>query len=170
MSGENESKTQQQTIEERLGNIDQLLSEYESAIGIPKIYKINTQKIQEYLQMDRDELKTLNAEDCSEISFALSQASFYVQKEHNKENAKYNWAEAQINGLIAAKVSEYKGYSFDERKLKAIADNSAAIKLQKIKVEAKLRIDRLNGISSQLQYMSKTMNDLKFAKREIKNG
>ncbi len=168
MSGENESKTQ--TIDERLGNIDELLSQYESALGIPKAFKINTQKVQEYLQMDRDEIKSLSTEDCSEISFALSQASFYIQKEHNKENAKFNWADAQINGLIAAKVGEYKGYSFEERKLKAITDNAAAMKLQKIKVEAKLRIDRLNGMSAQLQYMSKTMNDLKFAKREIKNG
>ena len=171
MSGENQSQdTKQLSIEERLGKIDLLLQEYESGLGIPKTFKINTQDVEGYLQMSRDELKILDMEECAEISFALSQASFYIQKESNKERAKFNWADAQINGIIASKVSEYKGASFEERKLKAISDNSATMTLNKIKVNAKLRIDRLDGISQQIQFMSKSINDLKFAKRANQNG
>ncbi len=166
MTGEKESRT----IDERYADIDAILKDYESSAGIPKNFKINTEKVMEYLQMERDELKTLDLEDCAEISFALSQCAFYVQKQFNEEKAKLNWCDSNINALIAAKVGEYKGYSFEERKLKAISDNDVCLKLNRIKVNAKLRVDRLDGLSAQIQFMSKSINDLKFAKRGNTNG
>jgi hypothetical protein len=167
MSGETESKNTEapKTIDERYTHIENLLKQYEEGLGLPKNFKISTAEVMGYLQMTRDELKALTEEACSEISFALAQCAFFIRTQLNAERAKSNWAEQQIRGLIAPVVGEYKGYSFDERKIKAISDNSACMTLNRIKINAQVRVDRLDGLADQIQFMSKALNDLKFTKR-----
>lgn len=110
-------------------------------------------------------LKKLGPVELGEIAFVLSQYSHRLQQAVNREQSRITWATESVKKLVAKKVSAYTGYSYDERKSKAIADDDAAQKLESIRVQAQMRVDRVSFLSARASELAKTAMSLASTKR-----
>jgi len=154
------------TTKEELQDWDRILDEYESTIGLPKYASsiLSEEELSKYLSMNRDELEKFTPEDCGQISYRLSQFSLHIQRTINREIARSNWAEENIKITIADDINTYKGYGYIEKSYQAIKHNEKANALNKIKIYAKQRVDRLSYIANSV----KNLSDILIAIQKIK--
>jgi len=149
---------------------DDVLDEYEQSVGLPS-YKndvLPESELNEYLTMNRDSLEKLGPEDCAQISYRLAQYSFHIQRTINREIARYNWADEVIKETIADEINNYKGYGYLEKSGQAIKHNDKASSLNKIKVYAKQRSDRLSYIANGIKNLSDIL--ISIQRNKVKNG
>lgn len=149
---------------------DDVLDEYELSVGLPS-YKndvLPESELNEYLTMNRDSLEKLGPEDCAQISYRLAQYSFHIQRTINREIARYNWADEVIKETIADEINNYKGYGYLEKSGQAIKHNDKASSLNKIKVYAKQRSDRLSYIANGIKNLSDIL--ISIQRNKVKNG
>lgn len=151
---------------EEMQDWDRILDEYESSIGIPKYSQsiLPESELNQYLTMNRDELEKLCPEDCGQISYRLAQFSLFLQRTINREIARLNWAEENIKITIADEINTYKGYGYLEKSNQAIKHNEKAGSLNKIKIYAKQRVDRLSYMANSI----KNLSDILIAIQKIK--
>lgn len=160
------------TAKEELQDWDNILDEYEKGLGLPK-YNNNgmpEQELNNYLIMDRTELEKLTPEDCAQISYRLAQFSFYIQRTINREIARNNWADETIKMVIADEINNYKGYGYVEKSLQAIKHNEKAQSINKIKIYAKQRTDRLSYLANSIKNLSDILISIQKIKLVTKNG
>lgn len=155
---------------EELQHWDQILDEYESSIGLP-IYSessIPSEELNNYLIMDRSALEKLTPDDCGEIAYRLSQFCFHIQRTLNREIARHNWSDEKTKEVIADELNNYKGYGYVEKSLQAIKHNQKATTLNKIKIYAKQRMDRLSYMANSLKNLSDII--IAIQRNKVKNG
>jgi hypothetical protein len=155
---------------EELQYWDKILDEYENSIGLSEFSAsiIPSEEINKYTSMNRDEIEKLSPEDCAQISYRLSQFSFYVQRSLNREIARYNWADENIKEVIADDINNYKGYGYIEKSIQAIKHNEKANGLNSIKKYAKQRSDRLQYLANSIKNLSDVM--ISIQKSKSKHG
>lgn len=149
----------------RMDKIVAALDEYERSVGLPEI--VPHSEAEQYLNMTHIELNRLTAIQCGEAAVVLAQYAFHIQRSHNKELARANWAEDSTDREVAASLNQHSAYSFKERRLLAVADNDYAVNLDKIKTWAKARAERLAYLATRVEFLSKTMLDLQQTKRRM---
>jgi uncharacterized protein (UPF0335 family) len=156
---------------EELQEWDNILDEYESTIGLPKYVStaLPETELNQYLTMSRDEIEKLSPEDCAQISYRLGQFSFHIQRTINRELARLNWSEDNIKVVIADEINNYKGYGFVEKSLQAIKHNDRASSLNKIKIFAKQRSDRLSYLANSIKNLSDILLSIQKTKM-VKHG
>jgi hypothetical protein len=144
------------TSKEELEKWDTILDEYEQSIGLPKYQNdyLSSDELNNYLNMDRDQIEKLSPEDCAQISLRLAQFSLHIQRTINREIARHNWAESVIKDVIADEINNYKGYGFVEKSIQAIKHNDKAHSLDLIKRYATQRMDRLSYIANGVKNIS----------------
>jgi hypothetical protein len=149
---------------------DKVLDEYEKSLGLGS-YRPDTfseEELNNYFQMNRNELEKTTPEMCGEISYRLAQFAFHIQRSINRELARLNWAEETIKETIADEINNYKGYGYIEKSLQAIKHNEKASALNKIKKYAKQRSDRLQYLANGIKNLSDIM--LSIQKTKVKHG
>lgn len=156
---------------EELQEWDNILDEYESTIGLSKYVSsaLPETELNKYLTMNRDEIEKLSPEDCAQISYRLGQFSFHIQRTINRELARLNWSEDNIKAVIADEINNYKGYGFVEKSLQAIKHNDKASSLNKIKIFAKQRSDRLSYLANSIKNLSDILLSIQKTKM-VKHG
>ncbi len=154
---ERKDNTMNKSAKEELQHWDKILDEYETSLAIP-LYKsdvgIASDEINQYLTMNRDIIEKLNPEDCAQISYRLMQFAFHIQRNLNREIARYNWAEESIKEVIADDINNYKGYGYIEKSIQAIKHNDKANNINQIKKYAKQRMDRLSYLANNIKNLS----------------
>jgi hypothetical protein len=167
MNGRTELKMSTKTAKEELQDWDVLLDEYENQLGLPKYNPgvLCEQELNGYLTMSRDELEKLTPEDCGQISYRLGQFSFHIQRTINREIARHNWADENTKAAIADDINNYKGYGYIEKSNQAIKHNDKAQALNKIKIYAKQRTDRLSYLANSI----KNLSDILLSIQKIKS-
>lgn len=158
MSGEqNLAKTNRQKW-------DTLLDEYEGKIGLPsmteaagsvdvKVFQYE-EEVHKYLEMSRDQIEALDANQCAGIAYTLEQFALHVQRAQNREIARVNWAKACVKETVANELNDYKGYGLEEKLLQAVKGNDVANTYDKIARYAQQRVDRLQFIAASLKNLS----------------
>lgn len=159
------------TAKEELQDWDNILDEYESTIGLPKYSPtvLPEDELNKYLTMSRDELERTTPEDCAQISYRLAQFSFHIQRTINRELARHNWSEDTTKIVIADEINSYKGYGYVEKSLQAIKNNEKAQALNKIRIFAKQRADRLSYLANSIKNLSDILLSIQKIKM-MKNG
>ena len=154
------------TITEQMDKIQTVLDEYEKSVGLNINYHENSfDDIDTYMNMDRTALNKLMPEDCAEISYRLSQQSFFIQKAINKEQSRITWAKGYINTIVAKEISSYDKWIKHESKVCLICENnSVANMLQKIVQFAQQRVDRLSFYTNGLHSLSHAIESVGRAK------
>jgi hypothetical protein len=154
------------SAEQRLIELDEILDQYEHVVGLPACIanEVEVEGTRIY-NLSPAVLKKFTAVECGEAAFVLRQFASHIQRSANREQARVTWAEESIKKIIAKTVNQYKGVSFEERKLQAVRDNDAASKLDAIRVRAKLRLERLAYMSSKIGDQAKSLESLQYAKR-----
>jgi hypothetical protein len=151
-----------ETIKERLGQLDRILDDFERPLGISVVGEDEiTQEARRLLQLPPDAVRKFSARDCCVAAYVLSQYTHRLQQAINREQCRVTWAENSIRRLIAPRINNYRGYSFEERRLQAIYDDEAAQEYESTRVRSQLRIDRINYLANKTDNMIKSLLSMK---------
>lgn len=158
------------TVDERILNLDKMLDEYTSKLGMS--FLKNDNAAEAILNYTQNDLKTLNEEECAENAYIIIRYSGYIQKENNRLQARIKWLERCIQLETANTIRTYgdKFTSFQERLLLAHNDktNEYMCKLQDLLMHCEIRKEELSFISSKVSAMADTLLKLKQGKRLAK--
>lgn len=162
----NETGEPESSADARLSQLDKILDEYEAGLGLPGMgFPEVEQEAQRLLTLSPAVLVKMTAVQCGEAAYCLRQFGFHLQRATNREQGRVSWAEESIKKAIAKSINQYKGVSFDERKMQAVRDNDAASKLDSIRVHAKLRLERVSHLAIRVSEMAKSLESLQFSKK-----
>jgi hypothetical protein len=164
MTAENNGEKELLTVEDRLGAALSMLDEYD------KKYNINIScpnDVDYYINLSTNELLGLSAEDCGNGAYILSCYAAYLQKELNRELAKLNWAEHNLNIAIGNLVDKYgDGFvKFDVKKSKIIKQDKYAAALNQIIINASLVRDEFYSVTNRIYQVANMLNELQQTKR-----
>jgi hypothetical protein len=155
------------TAEQRLAHVEKQITEYEQRKGVLAIQPRND--VEEYLNMSRDQMRKLSADECGEAGAILGLYALHLQTVYNKELAKVNWTNDNIRRIIAAQVKQYSAKSADERRLLAIRENDYAKRLDELRTWAQMVVDRLAYQSARVEFIARAYLALQQSKRQY-NG
>lgn len=158
MSGE------QKSVEEFVKDAEEILENYAESKGV-KTKNIKEDVADRYIEMEQENLRSLSAQECDEAAFLIAQKSITIQKEINKQTSINNWAKAILDLKVAKHAQQYQG-SFLQKEKQAISDNDGFLKMEKVRRESQMRIDRLSGIPFHLDKLIKILMDLSQSKRK----
>jgi hypothetical protein len=152
--------------DERLAETDSGLDGFERGLGVPALAGEDevTVEARRLLGMAPSAVRKMGAVECGESAYVLGQFAFRLQQAQNREQGRVTWATEAVKRTIAPRVDKYSGYSFEERKLKAVRDDEAASKLDAIRVRAQMRLDRLSFMAARADGLVKTLLSLKNTK------
>lgn len=159
-----------QKVDERIVNLDKMLDEYTSKLGLNFLKHDNAcEIILNYTQVD---LRNLSEEECGENAYVLIRFSGYIQKECGRLQARMKWLQRCIEIETADKIRTYgdKFTSFQERLLLAHNDrtNEYMSKLQDLMMHCEIRKEEISFISNKISAMADTLLKLKQVKRSEK--
>lgn len=143
-----------QTVNDKLNSELKLLDDYNKSVGL-NVIKFNNE-VEKILELPLEEIRSLSAEDLSAYGYALARYSTFLQKENNRFSSKLKWANHNLLIIIGRNGHKYgdKWTKFEERKIMVINDNEAAQSLNKIVLEATLRLEELAFMSTRVNTMS----------------
>lgn len=159
MSGEQQSG--HKTVDDRRKNVEEEINKLLERLGIP-VDCPNAPLAKEYLSATRDEINSLSKSECLNRAFVLGQHSMNIQLQYNIESARVKWANTML-GKIASREDDGKSnkfVNFEEKKLKAAINDSAASRLLDIKIYSESRMTYLEFISSSINNMVNTLKEL----------
>jgi len=149
-----------------LAHLDRILNQYELSLGLPANINPNTaSEATRLLALDHSQLPRMSAVECGEAAVVLLFFSAHLQRAVNVESSRVRWADESIKRLIGAKLGHQKGYGYEERRLGAISQNQAAQKLERIRVHALIRQDRISFLAAKVEALAKALDGLRQAKR-----
>ncbi len=157
------------TATDKKNQLDSILDGYEKSLGLCAILPDTSYAdVENYLNIQRDQLEKLDTSACAEISYRLSAFAFHLSRAYNREISRVNWANSLIEEVIAGELNSYQGYGYKEKAPQAIKGNEYAKKLNEISRYAKQRSDRIGYLSNHLQKMCEALDKLSYTKREKK--
>ena len=149
---------------ERLDQIDKVLDEYESSLGLVSYAgDFHDQSVKQYMSMPRQQMEKITVDECAEAALLLGGFSFYLQRSYNREVARVNWASSNLKRMMSGREAQYKG-SWDSQYYQAIREDGYACKLESIKTYAQQRADRLTYLASSVKNLSDLFVNLQRAK------
>lgn len=153
------------SAKDRLDRIDQILDEYENQkLGLPNYEEqSNKQKennIGKYLEMGRDQLEKLDAQECGYISHEILSYSFFIQRSINREKSRCSWSKSVLKNYVVPKFDQIQGWGFDEKCGKIIAQDEFAQKIDSINRYATQRVERLDFLANGLKSIADNLNNI----------
>ena len=149
---------------ERLDQIDKVLDEYESSLGLVSYAgDFHDQSVKQYMSMPRQQMEKITVDECAEAALLLGGFSFYLQRSYNREIARVNWASSNLKRMMSGREAQYKG-SWDSQYYQAVREDGYACKLESIKTYAQQRADRLTYLASSVKNLSDLFVNLQRAK------
>lgn len=153
------------SLDKKLAEVEAKLHEYTTSKGVGPNKKLQYKDIEDYIQMDRKELRGLSEEDCGEIAYLLGQTSLELQREINEKTAVSKWLDGQIIKAVSSQVNNYKNYSYEGNKNAAINDNDFASKANTIKNRYDVRILSLQYLAQEVKNLSSIILSIRDTKR-----
>ena len=139
---------------EQLEKVDSILDEYEASLGIPKFRDdFHDDTAKSYLQLSRNEIEKLTPDQCAEAALLLASLSFHLQRSYNREIARVNWSTSLIKKTAAGREGQYSG-SWESQHYQAVKGDGYTSKLDRVRVYAQQRADRLTYLSSSVKNIS----------------
>ncbi len=147
-------------IEVEVTKVENYIDKFQTDQKLPQSLAVSVQtEVEELLSQDIGNLK-LTAEMYGEKALKLSQFSFFLQKQINKESAKIIWLNKKIDGIIGPRLKQQKAYSWEERKLSAIAEDDAAVKFDKLKVMSEMKVSSLSYLGMKIDGIANKFSEL----------
>jgi hypothetical protein len=160
---ENESSTS--TVEARIKKLNESLDAFEHSIGLPSMPLGPDNEMLLLLNLNRQMLRSMTAEDCGENAALLQQFAFHLQRAVNREKAKLDYCVENITHIVAKTVSQQKGWKYEERLPLAIRADDVAIKFDYFRVQFQNRINRINFLAAKVENQSRRLAELGETKR-----
>lgn len=154
-----QSGSEYSVAREHMDVLDKHLDEFERASGLP-MNSYNLDRVTYFLELTQDVIEKLTAEDCANHALETRILAIHLQRLYNRERSRYEWAKGKIDKLSGKHAQHQSGYSFQERRLGYIAGDSYASKLYDISQYAQQRMIRIEDISTQISFLSRTFEFL----------
>lgn len=117
--------------------------------------------IDKYINMSRDELLSLSTDELGGIQYEINCLLYHIQTVHNKQLAKVNKCEYEINKLIATSLPMYdKIFGIKEKRIAAIQNNDVAVKFLEIEINASAAAKRMENIPQRLENIARTIDNI----------
>lgn len=154
--------------EKKVEELKQKLMEYEQKLQ----FNVRTENNEatKLLTISRNELEKMTPEDCGYAAYALTQYVIYLQKMVNYEESVVNYCESSINFVVGKKISQYNAYSFNEKRMLAINDDTYAKEVLRLQVIAKSRVDSMAFIINKVQNLANILVNLQQSKKTNRYG
>lgn len=150
------------TLSEKINVVEESLNEFEAKHKIPRP-NVSKDLVEKY--MNQQNVSSLTLDECGEAALILSQYSYYIQTVINKEKALIRWTNYSIEQVVTRDIDKYIGYKYEERLSKAIVNNDYASKVNKLKVNAEIKVERLQFLASKIDSIAKIYIELSQTKR-----
>lgn len=164
MSGNDDSKPEQEKADAEVAKMTRLLDEYETSLGLPAT-SFSECEATKILTLSPQRLKQLTATDCGEYAFMLNQYATHLQRAINREKAIHDWADDVVRRLIAKSVGNAKGYFYDERRTLAVANSPLASQFDTVRRHAKNCMNTTEYMANRIDNMAKSLSALQSSKR-----
>lgn len=146
---------------DRIDQVDELLSEYtEEKLLLKKIKMGDPQ-----LDVGTNDLKKMTSEELNYWRFEVTMYLTFLQKEINKHRSRANWAANALKTYINNKAIDFDGYGMDEKRAKAMKNDTFATKLSKLSLESQATLDRLEYIPARINALTEIAKDIIWARR-----
>lgn len=126
-----------------------------------------SQEVWGYIRMDREALRKLTQQECSEIGYILSSQSMDIQMRANKIASCMKWTKHHIDTMIASTLNNYDKFKpYEERRLLATKDNDVAIKMLSQLSELEQKKEALEFLAQRVDNLAKYLIEVRRAKYE----
>ena len=165
MTSENESKKPKiEGLNNRRAKIARLLEDYTNQMGLNIRPSSDVEK---FLNLSQAEVRQMTAEECGEASYIIAKAITYIQLQVNRMQADINWCESYIQFVISKTIQTVGGQYMphEMKRVLAIKQDDSASEAHRVIVQAKLKLDSLAFVASQLRSMVSAFEGLQQTKR-----
>ena len=114
------------------------------------------------MNLPSGELNNMDARAASAYSFVLFAHSEYLQTLYNKEKSVVDFCDSSIWFIVADKMNNYGGQyaKWQEKYFSAVKENPLASELNRLKLSAEARINRLSGKADIAKKMANILQDI----------
>lgn len=156
---------------DKMEKVQQALNDYERSLGLLHMSNVDEAEINNYFNMNRDDIERLSPLDCIAIALRLNQLSFFIQRSHNAEQSRLSWSINEINSYCCDKLDQFSNSYYNyETKVNILAKQDSYLeKLVKIKNYAQLRVQRLEYLASGINNLAATFSSVSKTKISIRD-
>ena len=114
------------------------------------------------INLPSGELNNMEPRAASSYSFVLFAHSEYLQTLYNKEKSVVDFCDSSIWFIVADKMNNYGGQyaKLQEKYFSAVKENPLASELNRLKLSAEARINRLSGKADITKKMANILQDI----------
>ena len=153
------------TLDERLAKVNSELDKFEKQLGLPDVANLEN-ALHKYLSATQEVVRSMDAEECGEAAYLLAQFSLHIQRATNREKAKLGWIEGQIRKLVTPQIDSFKGWSYEERRDKALLADAVGVRLLDYQIFLSSRHSTLAFLSQKVDGQKETYLRLQETKRK----
>ena len=151
-----QSLTNEQKVNEFLQKVDDWIEDRNIDLAE------KNEEVAEIMSMKSDDIRSLSQEKALSFSFVLFSHAEYLQNLHNKEKTVVEFCSDSIWFIVADKMDNYGGQyaKWEMRYYSAIKENPLAAELNRLKLTAEARINRLSGKIAAVKKMASVLHDI----------
>ena len=151
-----QSLTNEQKVNEFLQKVDDWIEDRNIDLAE------KNEEVAEIMSMKSDDIRSLNQEKALSFSFVLFSHAEYLQTLHNKEKTVVEFCSDSIWFIVADKMDNYGGQyaKWEMRYYSAIKETPLAAELNRLKLTAEARINRLSGKIDAVKKMASVLHDI----------
>ena len=151
-----QSLTNEQKVNEFLQKVDDWIEDRNIDLAE------KNEEVAEIMSMKSDDIRSLSQEKALSFSFVLFSHAEYLQTLHNKEKTVVEFCSDSIWFIVADKMENYGGQyaKWEMRYYSAIKENPLAAELNRLKLTAEARINRLSGKIDAVKKMASVLHDI----------
>ena len=151
-----QSLTNEQKVNEFLQKVDDWIEDRNIDLAE------KNEEVAEIMSMKSDDIRSLSQEKALSFSFVLFSHAEYLQTLHNKEKTVVEFCSDSIWFIVADKMDNYGGQyaKWEMRYDSAIKENTLAAELNRLKLTAEARINRLSGKIDAVKKMASVLHDI----------
>lgn len=149
-------------------SIDNLMYKLDEFAAVNKVFVVNIDNdIEELLDLDRDKLKAMEAEDLGINAALLAKYAYYIQGLCNREQIGLHFADSSLKKIFIEHWKAHKGQYMRPEEVEGaiIKSNTAATEFNRLKVLAEARLAKLSYLANRIQFVAQTLLELQQSKR-----
>lgn len=146
--------------------LEQFLQEYHTKLGL-KQFTFSETSLDFCLSFQKEDLRKLSSEECSENSYLVSREALLLQREINKHKSILEWSESRLTKLTIDKLQNYDKYlPWHQKRILAIQDDNYLQQLFELSNRARFKLESLQFLPTILNKIADSLMEMSRTKRK----
>jgi hypothetical protein len=141
------------------------LDGWEASLGLPRLPPECSSEASRLLSLPPEAIRKLSGPECSEAAVLLMSYAVFLQRAAGREQSRARWAEESIRRITAVNAASQKGFSYQERLALAVRESPAASELDRARVMALSRLDRIVYVSTKVEGLARAFMSMASGRR-----